>query len=111
MAIFEQFNRVNTIKEGMDLTNMEFRKLREFVGQDVYVDGFFFTHGKYGEQLVVVGNGYKINMPNKAIQDFKKMQSDPATLDAIMKGHLKITSIALRSTPKGDTVNYLYKDC
>lgn len=109
--MFEKFNRVSTVKEGIDLSTMEFKKLREFTGQEVYVDGFFFTHGKYGEQLVVVGNGYKINMPNKAVEDFKKMMEDKPTLDAIMNGHLKISSIVLQNTPRGERLNYVYKDC
>lgn len=106
--MFEEFNRVSTVKEGIDLGSMEFRKLKEFIGQTIHVDGFFFTQGKYGEQVVVVGNGYKINMPAKAVEDFKKMRADKPTLEAILSGHLIITSIAL--TPKG-SVNYLYKDC
>lgn len=109
--MFEKFNRVNTVKEGLDLSSMEFKKLREFAGQEIHVDGFFFTHGMYGEQLVVVGNGYKINMPGKAVNDFKKMMEDKPTLEAILSGHLKITSIVVKSTPRGERLDWIYKDC
>ena len=70
MALFEKLNRKSTVKEGIDLQSMEFKNIREFEGQTIHVDGFFFTRGTYGEQVVVVGNGYKINMPKKAVEDF-----------------------------------------
>ncbi len=110
MALFEKFNRVSTVREGIDLGSMEFKNIRDFAGQTIYVDGFFFTRGKYGEQVVVVGNGYKINMPNKAVEDFKKMMADKPTLEAILNGQLTITSIYVRNTPRGNIVNYTYKD-
>lgn len=110
MALFENFNRKNTVRDGIDLGSMEFKNIRDFVGQDIYVDGFFFTHGKYGEQVVVVGNGYKINMPGKAVEDFKKMQEDAGLLDAILNGRLMITSIHVKTTPRGSMVLYLYKE-
>ena len=111
MPLFEQFNRVSTVKEGVDLGSMEFRKLRDFVGRDIYVDGFFFTHSKYGEQVVVVGNGYKINMPAKAVDDFKKISGNKELHEAVLNGHLMITSITIKALAKGDAVNYIYKDC
>lgn len=107
MGMFEQFNRVNTVREGIDLGSMEFRKLREFAGQSIHVDGFFFTRSKFGEQVVVVGNGYKINMPAKAVEDFKKMMAQKDIFNAIMTGHLMI-EVSL--TPKGNA-SYVYKDC
>lgn len=111
MPLFEQFNRVSTVKEGIDLGSMEFKKLRDFAGQDVHVDGFFFTRSKFGEQVVVVGNGYKINMPGRAVEDFKKMSGNKELLNAILSGHLMITSIVVRSGPRGESVSYTYKDC
>lgn len=111
MPLFEQFNKVSTVKEGIDLGSMEFKKLKDFVGQNIYVDGFFFTHSKFGEQVVVVGNGYKINMPNKAVEDFKKMAGSKELLNAILTGHLMITSIYLKPMQRGEAVMYTYKDC
>lgn len=108
MALFEKFNHKSTIKEGIDLGSMEFKNIRDFVGQTIHVDGFFFTRGKYGEQVVVVGNGYKINMPGKAVEDFKAMQEDEATLNAILNGQLSITNISTRTTPRGSMVMYKY---
>ena len=107
MGMFEQFNRVNTVREGIDLGSMEFRKLREFAGQSIHVDGFFFTRSKFGEQVVVVGNGYKINMPGRAVEEFKKMMGSKELLDAILSGHMMI-QVSL--TPKGNA-SYVYKDC
>lgn len=93
--MFEKYNHsLNTIREGIDLQSMEFRKLAEFVGQTVKVDGFFFTDGDFGRQVVVVGNGYKINMPARAVKIFEDIQSTPEELKAVLDGKLKIVDIA-----------------
>lgn len=108
MALFDRFNRKSTVKEGMDLQSMEFKNIRDFEGQTIHVDGFFFTRGKYGEQVVVVGNGYKINMPGKAVEDFKNIQEDERLLNAVLDGQMTITNINVRTTPRGIRVSYKY---
>lgn len=108
MALFEKLNRKSTVKEGIDLQSMEFKNIREFEGQTIHVDGFFFTRGTYGEQVVVVGNGYKINMPKKAVEDFKTIEEDETMLNAVLDGKLTISNIVVKTTPRGIRVHYKY---
>lgn len=106
--MFEKYNRTtSTIREGIDLEGMQFVKLSAFVGKNIKVDGFFFTNGDYGKQVVVVGNGYKINMPARAVEDFESIQKSPEELQAVLDGHLMITNIqALKKT-----TGYKLADC
>ena len=108
MYDFTKLNKtVSTVREGLDLSTMEYRKLKEFCGQTIRVDGFFFsTKGKYGKQVVVVGNGYKINMPNRAVAQFEAIQKDKEALNDLMNGHLVIMNIAERQLDKGIAVTY-----
>lgn len=111
--MFEKFNKsyANTVKEGIDTESMEFVKLKEFEGKTVKVDGFFFTKGDYGKQLVVVGNGYKINMPERAVEMFEEIRSNPEMLQAVLDGHLLITNIAPKKAKKGNTYTFELQDC
>ena len=98
--LFDHYNKsVSTIREGIDLQSMQFVKLAAFEGKTVKVDGFFFTNGDYGKQVVVVGNGYKINMPARAVEQFESIQANEEELQAVMDGKLMITDIrALKKT-------------
>lgn len=116
MGIFDKLNKgtTSTIKEGIDTAGMEFRKLKDFIGDTVVVDGFYFnTKSKYdNEQVVVIGNGCRINMPSWAVDDFKAIQQDPEMLSAMFDGHLSLTNIKETTTKKGNTtVTYDYTDC
>ena len=106
---FEKFNDyAQTIREGIDLQNMEFTPLKSFIGQEVLVDGFFFTNGRYGKQVVVVGNGYKINMPNRAVKKFEEFSEDKDVVDAILNRKLALTNIREKETNNGTTVVFKY---
>lgn len=106
--MFEKLNKsIKTIKDGIDLKEMDFVKLNKFIGQSISVDGFFFTNGKYGKQVVVVGNGCKVNMPQRAVEQFEMIQDDREMLDAVLAGHLKITDIY----EKSNTTGYTLADC
>ena len=106
--MFEKLNNyVNTIREGIDLQDLPFVKLDQFCGQSIKVDGFFFTVGDYGKQVVVVGNGYKINMPQRAVEQFEEITKDKEMLDAVLAGHLKIVDIAKLKR----TTGYRLTDC
>lgn len=109
--MFENLNKVSTVKEGIDLEKMEFKKLREFIGQEIPVDGFFINQGKFGDQVCVVGKGYKINMPKRAVDQFTIIKNDQEMLQAVLNGHLKITDIKILSTKNGITVAYSLTDC
>ena len=111
--MFEKFNKsyANTVKEGIDTESMEFCKLKEFEGKTIKVDGFFFTKGDYGKQVVVVGNGYKINMPERAVEMFEEIRANPDMLKAVLEGHLLITNIAPKKAKKGNTYTFELQDC
>lgn len=111
------FNELNkqfssTIKEGIDLEAMEFKPLKDFIGKTVKVDGFFFTKSDYGEQVVVVGNGAKINMPKRAVDIFKNIQASAEMLDAVLSGKLEIINITPVKCKNGvETTGYELHDC
>lgn len=109
------FNELNngrkSVKDGIDTKSMEFASISNFVGKTVKVDGFFFTKkGKYGEQVVVVGNGYLINMPKRAVEQFKLIYNDDTMLNAVLDGKLCLTDIKPISTNNGDTTAYTLTD-
>lgn len=105
---FEQFNKRSTIREDVNIKDMEFRPLKDFCGKTINVDGFFFTTGNYGKQVVVVGNGYKINMPARAVEEFQNMAINDDALDEILAGHLCLTNIKMIDTKNGSTVAYKF---
>ena len=109
------FNELNngrkSVKDGIDTKSMEFAPISNFVGKTVKVDGFFFTKkGKYGEQVVVVGNGYLVNMPKRAVEQFKLIYNDDTMLNAVLDGKLCLTDIKPISTNNGDTTAYTLTD-
>lgn len=109
------FNEMNfnkrTVREGVNTDNMDFSPLKNFLGQEIKVDGFFFTDGKYGKQVVVVGNGCLINMPKRAVEVFEAINSDDVKVQAVLAGHLKLTDIATIDTKNGTTTSYRLTDC
>lgn len=120
--MFEKFNLTNTIMEGVNIADMEFRPLKDFAGMKVKVEGFYFNNkGQFGEQLVVIGNGYQINMPKRAVKDFKEIANNKAMLNAVLSGHLMITDISIKEVEvfdediqakvKKETPIYNLKDC
>lgn len=113
--MFKELNSTRTIKEGIKLEDLDFRKLKEFAGKTLKVDGFFFTNGDYGKQLVVVARddegGYKVNMPNRAIDQFESIKADKEMLKAVLEGHLEITDIAEQKVGRGITTVYTLSDC
>lgn len=112
MGLFSNLNSNSTIKEGISLDGMEFKPIKDFIGDEVLVDGFYFnSKSKYGEQVVVVGNGCLINMPSWAVKDFKSIRDNEEQLNAVLTGHLKLTDIKQTSTKNGTTTSYSYTEC
>ena len=120
--MFKELNSTRTIKEGIKLEDLQFRKLKDFVGEDLAVDGFFFTNGDYGKQLVVVARtlgkartiiqgAYKVNMPNRAIDQFEGIKANKEQLKGVLEGHLKITDIREEKLGRGGTTLYTLDDC
>lgn len=107
--MFENLNKYQaTVKEGIDLNLLQFKPLKDFIGQTVKVDGFFFTNGRYGKQVVVVGNGYKINMPGRAVEEFEVIQSNPVMLKAVLDGKLMLGDIKIKDSTNGTTTIYKF---
>ena len=109
--MFNEYNYKSTVREGIDTDAMEFLPIKNFVGQEIRVDGFFFTQGRYGEQVVVVGNGYKINLPSRSVEVFHKIANNPEQLNAALTGHLKLTNIKMKDTKNGTTTTFDFSDC
>ena len=109
--MFNELNSKRTIKEGIDLQEMPFVKLKDMAGVEVLVDGFFFTDGGYGRQVVVVGNGVKINMPQRAVSLFEDIKADSKLTQAVLEGHLKLINIREVQAKKGSTVLFELADC
>ena len=109
MNFFERLNVRSTVKSGIDTKEMEFAPLKDFCGSEIVVDGFFFTNGRFGKQVVVVGNGYLINMPSRAVKDFELIADYEEAVEDIFKGKLKLTNIRMIDTKNGTTTAYEYK--
>lgn len=110
--LFEKFNRGNSgyVKEGTDLKSMEFKKLKEFKGTTLNVDGYFFTNGDYGKQVCIIANGYKINLPIRAVEVFEKIDADEETKQAVKDGKMLICNINEIKTKKGtNTTTFEFK--
>lgn len=109
---FEKLNKVKvTIKDGIDTEGMEFKPLKDFCGKKIEVDGFFFTKGNYGKEVVVVGSGYLINMPKRAVEQFEELRDDEELLALMLDGHLMIKNIKKKDCANGTTTIYDLADC
>ena len=109
--MFAEMNYQNTVREDVDTESMEFVKLSKFIGKDIKVDGFFFTNGKFGKSVVIVGEGYKINAPQHAVKLFENIAADPEKIKAVLAGGLKLTNIEEVDTGKGNpTVRFKLAD-
>lgn len=110
--MFRELNTyVETVRKGIDTSDMEFKPLKDFCGKRINVDGFFFTEGNYGKQVVVVGNGFLINMPGRAVEVFENIQNNKDTLEGVLEGHLCIREIKMVETKHGTTTAYTLDDC
>lgn len=111
---FRKYNGgTKVLREGFDTDGWDFVPIKEYEGKEIPVNGFFFTEGDYGKQLVIVGDGELVNMPKRAVETFEAIKDDPEAIEAIMGGHLKLTDIKLFKTEKGkkDTYTYTLTDC
>lgn len=109
--MFNELNKKRTIKEGLELSTMPFVKLRDLIGREIRVDGFFFTEGDYGKQVVVVGNAMKINMPARAVAMFEDIRANEQMVNALLEGHCKLTNIREGQTKKGTAILFDLADC
>lgn len=110
--MFKKFNKGSSyVREGINTRDQEFCPLSNFIGQVIHVDGFFFTNGDYGKQVVVVGEGFNINMPARALEQFEAIKDDPEALKAVLAGKLIINEIKAGKSKAGkDTTFYNLDD-
>lgn len=108
--MFEGLNKKSTVREGINTEDMEFAPLKDFCGQKIKCDGYFFTDGKYGRQVVCVGAGYLINMPKRAVEQFEQISDNAEMLNAVLAGKLLIKDIKMVDTRNGRTTAYTLAD-
>ena len=104
---FNRFNGSSTVRpEVGEIKDWPFMPLKDYIGGYVLVDGFFFTEGKYGKQVVVVGNGAKINMPGFAVKHFEALAKDDEAVAAMLAGEMALTDIEELETKNGKTTSF-----
>ena len=106
--MFGELNKKSTVREGIDTSNMEFKKLKNFIGAYVNPVGFFITDGKFGEQAVVVTEECFINMPSYATETFKNLSAEQ--VEAIKDGKMLITDIAVKEIHGKECTVFRYAD-
>ena len=108
MSVLDKYNKgKSTVMEGVDTTDWDFVKLADFAGRRVPTKGFFFTKGKYGKSVVVVGESVLINMPSWCVDTFEEMKKDSDAMALILAGKMALDNITKKSTKNGnDTVSF-----
>ncbi len=113
MGFFSKFNYNGNGVIRTDIGDTDafpFMHIRDYEGAVIKVYGFFFTNGKHGEQVVVVGNGAKINMPGYATKIFHRIEEDSEAVDRILKGEMVLKDIGPLETKRGKTVGFTIAD-
>lgn len=110
MFNFDSLNKSSkkTVRDGISTEGMEFKNLKDFVGQTLSVDGFFFTDSKYGRQVVVVASGVCINIPKRYTEDFEMIRDNDDALKTMMDGHLQLKDIEAVESKNGKTVAFKF---
>lgn len=109
--MFKNLNKGNSfVREGIDTRSQEFAPLKNFIGQTIRVDGFFFTNGDYGKQVVVVGEGFNINMPARALDQFEAIAADADMVKAVLSGKLIINDIKAGKAKNGNPTTFYSLD-
>ena len=111
MFSFEDLNTSSkkTIRDGITLDGMAFVPLKDYIGKELKVDGFFFTNGKYGEQVVIVADGKKVNIPKRFTETFKKIRDNDESLEQVIAGKLVLSNIREIDSQNGKTGTFDYK--
>ena len=106
--MFESLNTKRTVMDGIDTEGMEFKRLKDVVNTTVQCKGFFFMPDKLGEgeQVVVVTDTFLLNMPKRAVAQFKQIRNTPEMLEAVLDGKLSIEVHDMVKTKRGATIAY-----
>lgn len=98
-----------TVNEAINTEGMMYKKIHDCVGTELIIKGFFFTKSKFGGlNVVVVTDDYLINMPQRAVDVFKKVADNERALALFKNGYYKITNIKSGHSKKynSDTTYY-----
>ena len=114
---FESMNHnKKTMKDGLNLDQMgDFVSWKNYIGQDICVDGFFFTKTKYGDQVVIVGHSAqipdikKINIPKRFVEPFKQIRDNDEALEQVIAGKLVLANVRELDSENGHTGTFDYK--
>ena len=107
---FENLNRSKkTMKESINLDTMTFVNIKDYIGKDLPVDGFFFTTSKFGEQVVICSGDKKVNIPSRYVDTFKQIRDDDDALNSLLEGHLALTNIHALDSKNGKTTAFDFK--
>lgn len=107
--MFAEKNRTtNTVADGINTKEMEFKPLKDFIGKSVQIFGYFFTNGKYGKQVVAVTKEVLINLPKRYTEEFEAFTGEE--IDAVKNGKLMLADIREIDSNNGKTVAFDYAD-
>lgn len=111
--MFEKLNMRNTVASGIDTSKMDFVPLKWFCGKEFVIDGYFFTEGHFGKQVVLVNadENVLVNMPARSVEQFQKIDKDETMLKAVLSRKCKVTNISMKETRNGTTTIYDLADC
>lgn len=91
-----------------DLSKLPFVGLKEYIGKEIIVEGYFFTEGKFGTQVSVIANGQCINMPKRCVEEFLSFTEEEKR--AVLDKKLKLTDIKSAETKNGTTTVFTYAE-
>lgn len=111
--MFEKLNMRNTVASGIDTSEMDYVPLKNFCGKEFIIDGYFFTKGMYGKQVVLVNadENVLVNMPARSVEQFQKIDKDEEMLKAVLSRKCKVINIRMKETSSGTTTIYDLADC
>lgn len=111
---FTKYNKsgTRTIREAIDLDKLEgYKDLKDYVGKEIVVDGFYFTDkGKYGKEVVIVADNTRINLPKRYVEQFEVIKNDPEDLKAVLDGKCKLVNIRPLESKNGKTTCFDFAD-
>lgn len=93
-----------------DLAALPFKGLKDYIGKEVIVEGYFFSEGNYGKQVSVISEGVKINLPKRCVEDFEKISDNEDMKKAVLDKKLKLVDIKELDTKNGTTTVFTFAD-
>lgn len=108
--MFNEKNRTgnSVVPANVKLEDMEFVGLKDFIGKEIHVQGYFFSEGKFGTQVSIIAEGKKINMPKRCVEEFASFTEEEKK--AVLAGKLILTDIKEANTKNGTTTVFKFAD-